>query len=132
MTREEVLTDDYIGEYTGVAISEPEAERRRGEYVVDKSVGYYIMSLGDNNLSGLCLYIDARGFDSPLAMVNHSCTPNCRVEIWTVEGIPRVGLFANVDIPAGSELSFDYRSKAQGLEDGEICLCGSLNCRGFF
>jgi [histone H3]-lysine4 N-trimethyltransferase ASH1L len=127
-----VTADDYIGEYTGVAISEPEAERRRQEYEADKSIGFYIMSLGDNNLSGLCLYIDARGFDSPLAMINHSCSPNCRAEIWTVEGIPRVGLFANIDIASDSELSFDYRSKATGLEDGELCKCGSANCRGFF
>lgn len=41
--------------------------------------------------------------------VNHSCSPNCRVEKWYVGGEPRMALFAGEDgILTGQELTYDY------------------------
>lgn len=41
--------------------------------------------------------------------VNHSCAPNCLVEKWTVDGNPRMALFAGDDgIVTGQELTYDY------------------------
>ena len=42
-----------------------------------------------------------------------------------------IGLFAEEDIPAGTELTYDYRF--QPLMPGSMkeCLCGSTKCRGF-
>ena len=121
-----------MGEYSGFVISEFAAESQRTDYIEDKSIGYYTMSLGENNLQQTPLYVDARDFDSPLKYVNHSCDPNCRIEIWTVEGLPRVGMFANEPISNGCFLTIDYRSKATGLVDGEACKCGAVKCRNFF
>jgi SET domain-containing protein len=54
------------------------------------------------------LIIDAtRG--SICRFVNHSCSPNCRVEKWIVDGEPRMALFAGDEgIETGEELTYDY------------------------
>ena len=40
--------------------------------------------------------------------INHSCEPNCTVEMWTVNRRIRVGVFSSKHIPLGTELTFDY------------------------
>lgn len=40
--------------------------------------------------------------------VNHSCEPNCKMDMWTVGGRPRMALFAGRDIELGEELTYDY------------------------
>lgn len=58
--------------------------------------------------------------------VNHSCDPNCALEI----GPDAVWLRALRVIPEGEELTFDY-SLSMSLEPAiEGCLCGAPCCRG--
>lgn len=54
-------------------------------------------------------YLDASRKGSISRFINHSCEPNCTVEVWTVGRRLRVGIFSLKDIPAGTELTFDYR-----------------------
>ncbi len=53
--------------------------------------------------------IDATRYGNLLRFTNHSCSPNCEMQKWNVRGVMRVGLFAIKEIPAGSELCFDYQ-----------------------
>ena len=70
-------------------------------------------------------------FLHPIArFINHSCDPNAETQKWTVNGDTRVGLFALQDIPAGTELNFNYQFESVG-EVKKACLCGSKNCSGF-
>lgn len=62
--------------------------------------------------------------------MNNSCQPNCETQKWTVGGDTRVGLFAIEDIPAGSELTFNYNLQCVGTEKKRCC-CGAPNCSGF-
>uniref|UniRef100_A0A8D2PMY8 Uncharacterized protein n=1 Tax=Zosterops lateralis melanops TaxID=1220523 RepID=A0A8D2PMY8_ZOSLA len=62
--------------------------------------------------------------------MNHSCQPNCETLKWTVNGDTRVGLFAVCDIPAGTELTFNYNLDCLGNEK-TVCKCGAPNCSGF-
>lgn len=62
--------------------------------------------------------------------MNHSCQPNCETQKWTVNGDTRVGLFALMDIPAGTELTFNYNLECVG-PDKKPCMCGAPNCSGF-
>ncbi|GLD47626.1 histone-lysine N-methyltransferase NSD2-like protein, partial [Lates japonicus] len=62
--------------------------------------------------------------------MNHSCQPNCETQKWTVNGDTRVGLFAVCDIPAGTELTFNYNLDCLGNEK-TVCRCGAPNCSGF-
>lgn len=47
--------------------------------------------------------------------INHSCDPNCKTEKWTVaDDELAIGLFAIKDIPAGTELTFNYNFERYG------------------
>lgn len=61
---------------------------------------------------------------------DHSCSPNCETQKWTVNGDTRVGLFALRDIEPGEELTFNYNLASDG-ETRKPCLCGASNCSGF-
>ena len=65
-----------------------------------------------------------------LALLNHSCDPNAETQKWTVNGDTRVGLFALKDIPANTELNFNYQFESMG-DQKKACLCGAKNCSGF-
>ena len=63
--------------------------------------------------------------------VNHSCSPNCRMEKWIVHGQPRMALFAGKNpIMTGDELTYDYNFDPFSAKNVQKCLCGSVNCRG--
>ena len=46
--------------------------------------------------------------------INHSCQPNCDTQKWSVHGELAIGLFAAKDIPANTELTFDYNFERYG------------------
>lgn len=63
--------------------------------------------------------------------VNHSCEPNCKIIKWTVEGQPRMALFAGDEgIMTGEELTYDYNFESNNKENVTICRCGAPSCRG--
>ncbi|KAF9823981.1 hypothetical protein SFRURICE_020683 [Spodoptera frugiperda] len=62
--------------------------------------------------------------------MNHCCEPNCETQKWTVLGDVRVGLFALYDIPANSEVTFNYNLECAGIEK-KRCMCGAKRCSGY-
>lgn len=62
--------------------------------------------------------------------VNHSCAPNCEMQKWSVNGLPRMALFALRDISPYEELSYDYNFSLFNPAEGQACKCGSAQCRG--
>lgn len=63
--------------------------------------------------------------------VNHSCDPNCRMEKWTVNGKPRMALFAgDRGIMTGEELTYDYNFDPYSQKNVQECRCGAAKCRG--
>ena len=99
-----------------------------------------------------CKYVcDGMYMGGPTRFMNHSCDPNCR--LFTVSfnhsdpHLYELAFFALEEIPAGTELTFDYKDEddrsvityEQALEveerDGYMpqrCLCGSKQCKGYF
>ena len=75
-------------------------------------------------------YVDARKKGSLFRFINHSCRPNCTVEMWTVNKRIRVGVFSISDISAGTELNFDYKWKRSNRLLTK-CHCGTDVCRGY-
>lgn len=47
--------------------------------------------------------IDAGPKGNSSRFINHSCSPNCETQKWTVNGDVRIGLFTLCDIEAGEE-----------------------------
>ena len=58
--------------------------------------------------------------------INHSCDPNCEVEIVG----DRIWVYALRKLKAGEELTYNY---SHGIEDYEArpCRCGAFNCVGY-
>lgn len=56
--------------------------------------------------------------------------PNCETRKWNVLGEVRVGIFAKQEIPAGTELAYDYNFEWYGGAKVR-CLCGATCCSGF-
>lgn len=81
--------------------------------------------------SGLVIDGGQRGNDA--RWFNHSCAPNC--EARENEDGTRVAIYALYDIPAGTELVYDYglvidEKITPALKRDYRCLCGAPTCRG--
>ena len=87
--------------YMGEVISQEEADRRGQVY--DRRVSSYLFNLNDRNA------LDAETRGSALRFANHSTNPNCIPKVVLVDSEHRVAIFAKKDIPAGTELFYDYR-----------------------
>ncbi|KIW40373.1 uncharacterized protein PV06_07576 [Exophiala oligosperma] len=115
--------NQIIVEYTGEIITQEECEKRM-KTMYKNNECYYLMLFDQN------MIIDAtRG--SIARFVNHCCAPNCRMEKWTVNGKPRMALFAgDRGIMTGEELTYDYNFDPYSQKNVQQCRCGADNCRG--
>ncbi len=94
---------------------------------------------------------DGMNHGGPSRFMNHSCEPNCRLFTASYNHadtkIYDIAFFAAEAIPAGTELTFDYKDEDdRGVITDERaeeifkehgyhptrCLCGSKECRGYF
>ncbi|MFL2885860.1 MAG: SET domain-containing protein [Candidatus Pelagibacterales bacterium] len=116
-----------IIQYIGEKITKKEGDRRSAErikkYLNKKNVGsVYIFELNKKyDIDGSPIYNKAR-------YINHSCDPNCEVDIINNE----IWIIAIKKIKKGSELFYDY-GYAFDKDDfaDHICKCGSSNCIGY-
>ena len=122
--RETIPDGTPVIEYTGERITKAEARRREQQRLERERAGgdgsVYIFTLNARH------DVDGRTHRNIARLINHSCAPNCRVEI--IRG--RIWIIARRDIPAGAELTFDY---GFGLADWprHPCRCASRRCPGF-
>ena len=75
--------------------------------------------------------IDAKFGGNAARWINHACNPNCKAE----QDGQRVFIEARRDIPAGTELFYDYglvidERYTPALKKRFECRCGSKACRG--
>lgn len=98
----------FIIEYVGEVINKDEMIARMNRYNAEKTIHHYMMSLGRG------LYIDATKMGNIARFVNHSCSPNCQVQFWDVDGRLCVGIFAKQKIQQGEELTYNYQFVTYG------------------
>ncbi|EME88884.1 uncharacterized protein MYCFIDRAFT_149458 [Pseudocercospora fijiensis CIRAD86] len=158
---EDLIQGEFIDTYLGEVITFEECERRENQ-VGNKSKASYLYSLdkfvGDRTAEGEPLreedtyVVDGQYMGNVTRFINHSCEPNCRQ--YTVSynkndlRLFTLAFFAYEDIPAGTELTFDYADKDEveleeaikGREaalanpeniDSIPCNCGAAKCRGY-
>ncbi|PKU70557.1 Histone-lysine N-methyltransferase ASHH1 [Dendrobium catenatum] len=114
----------FVIEYCGEVISWKEAKQRSQAYETEGLKDAYIISLDAHET------IDATRKGNLARFINHSCGPNCETRKWNVLGEIRVGIFAKHDIPAGTELSYNYNFEWYGGAKVR-CLCGAACCSDF-
>ena len=113
----------YIGKKVTRAEGNIRSEKRLKKFLNSEEDGsVYIFELNSKfDIDGSPLYNKAR-------YINHSCNPNCEVDIYKNE----IWISSIKNIKKGEELSYDY-----GFEFDEDdfmdhkCKCGSKNCIGF-
>ncbi|XP_047082365.1 histone-lysine N-methyltransferase SUVR5 [Lolium rigidum] len=125
---------EYVGEVVknDDAMRNIESEAKGGcSYLFD--IASHIDRERVKTLGASPYMIDATRYGNVSRFINHSCAPNLNTRLVMVESkdcqLAHVGLFANQDIAAGEELSYDYRQKLVP-GDGCPCHCGAQNCRG--
>eukprot|EP00887_Chlorella_sp_A99_P003835 scaffold11.g3835.t1 len=101
----------------------PTLRRRKDYFIRMGQRHYYFMTVGNGEV------IDASRMGGLGRFINHSCQPNCETQKWVVHGELAIGLFTLQDIPAGTELTFDYNFERYGDKPMK-CLCASKSCRG--
>uniref|UniRef100_A0A087X2L3 Histone-lysine N-methyltransferase, H3 lysine-36 specific n=1 Tax=Poecilia formosa TaxID=48698 RepID=A0A087X2L3_POEFO len=120
----DIKKGQFVTEYVGEVIGEDECRSRIRHAQENDICNFYMLTLDKDRI------IDAGPKGNEARFMNHSCQPNCETQKWTVSGDTRVGLFALVDIAAGTELTFNYNLECLG-NGKTVCKCGSANCSGF-
>tara|TARA_B110000444_G_scaffold249893_1_gene275599 strand:- start:2307 stop:2795 length:489 start_codon:yes stop_codon:yes gene_type:complete len=124
---ENILIDSKIIEYVGVKVSKKEGDKRSATLIKknkgsDTNGSVYIFELNKKfDIDGSPLYNKAR-------YINHSCSPNCEVEISKNE----IWIKSIKKIIIGDELVYDY-GYAFDKDDykDHLCKCSSKKCIGY-
>lgn len=113
----------YIGEKVTRAEGNKRSEQRIKKYLNSNKTGsVYIFELNKKyDIDGSPNYNKAR-------YINHSCSPNCEVDIINDE----IWIQSIKSIKSGEELSYDYGySFDKDDYKDHVCKCSSKNCIGF-
>lgn len=122
--RDRIVRGTRIIEYVGERITKAEAERREEQRLERLAAGrdgnVYIFELNQR------YDLDGRVPWNPARRINHSCAPNCEVEV--VRG--RIWITALRDLRPGEELTYDYSFDYDAWRD-HPCRCGAEECPGY-
>ncbi len=114
---------EYIGDVVTKSEGDKRSARRIKNYLNSEETGsVYIFELNKKfDIDGSPEYNKAR-------YVNHSCDPNCEVDILN----NKIWISSIKNIKSGTELTYDYgyTFDANDFRD-HICKCGSKHCIGF-
>ncbi|KAJ7746195.1 SET domain-containing protein [Mycena olivaceomarginata] len=155
---EDVVRGTVVGVYTGKLIPRAEAEKLQG----DRKQYCFDLDYNEEDVPSEKTYsVDAFECGNWTRFINHSCSPNLRVQPVVYDTLPyqRIAFLAFIalqPIPAWTEFTFDYNPKDQrdyeaaaaaarmgagGKEKANskprrprgaaICVCGAEKCRGW-
>ncbi len=122
-----IKKDENVIEYIGDKVTKAEGDRRSAKrikkYLNSKITGsVYIFELNSK------YDIDGSSLRNKARYINHSCKPNCEVDI--VKG--KIWIRSIKKIKKGQELSYDYGYEFDKDDyTDHICKCGSKNCIGY-
>ncbi|KAH8313865.1 hypothetical protein KR067_012960, partial [Drosophila pandora] len=122
--REPIAEGTFVIEYVGEVINHAEFQERLIQKQRDRDENYYFLGVEKDFI------IDAGPKGNLARFMNHSCEPNCETQKWTVNCVHRVGLFAIKDIPANTELTFNYLWDDLMNNSKKACFCGATRCSG--
>ena len=150
----DIKCGQFVDKYIGEVMTAYQANYRRNKSQLAQKKDVYLFALDkfsddkspDERLRGPPLEVDGEFMSGPTRFINHSCEPNlrifARVGDHSNKHVHDLAFFAIEDIPAGTELTFDYVdgveednhndiNDAHKRKDMTKCLCGSSHCRGY-
>jgi [histone H3]-lysine27 N-trimethyltransferase EZH2 len=105
------------GEYTGELLTNEECERRGAVY--DRRDTSYLFSLNDKWV------IDAQKVGNKLRFANHKKNANAQARVMMLGGDHHVGIYAKTNLPAGTEIFYDYGyGSGRGAPFNQHVVCG--------
>jgi uncharacterized protein len=115
----------HVVEYVGEKITKAEGDKRSEELLelAEKDSGMssvFVFELDDK------YDIDGNVDHNLAKFINHSCEPNCEVNI--IDN--HIWIIAIKDIKKGEEITYDYSYDLEDFQDHH-CKCGSKKCFGF-
>lgn len=155
----DLVRGQFVDTYVGEIITDAEATVRERHappgkssylYNLDKYVCDPATCVGGTYHAINCVeednmyVVDGEFMGNATRFINHSCQPNLRQYTVSYNKYDRrvyeLAFFAFQDIPAGTELTFDYMDRDDGEETekddldmkDQKCMCGAPNCRGSF
>lgn len=128
-TKNDIPKHEMIIEYMGEVLRHRVADKRE-KFYEESGVGSCYMFRLD-----LQRIVDATKVGCMARFMNHSCQNNAYAKVVNVkdaivglEKEQKIIIFANRDIKAGEEITYDYKFP---VEDGSLkCTCGAVNCIG--
>jgi SET domain-containing protein len=111
---------EYVGKRVSVKDSDAIAEKQMQRAGKSGTGHVYLFTLNSKyDIDGNVPYNKAR-------LINHSCEPNCEVQI--LRG--RIWILAKRKIQPGEELTYDYGFNMDSWQD-HVCRCGTKKCLGY-
>lgn len=123
--KKDILKKTKVIEYVGDKVTKKESDKRT-DLTLERNKA-------DENHGMVYMFTLNRWYDidgdvpwNTAKYINHSCDPNCEVEI----DKGKIWIIAIKDIKKGEEINYDY---GYDLEDfhKHPCMCGSENCVGY-
>ncbi|KAM0839862.1 hypothetical protein ACQ4PT_060039 [Festuca glaucescens] len=100
---EAIEKGDFVKEFVGEVVDGVTCQERLEDMKQRGDENFYMCKVSKN------FVIDATFRGNDCRFFNHSCTPNCQLENWQVNGKTRLGVFALQDIQVGEPLTYNYR-----------------------
>ncbi|EDQ84136.1 uncharacterized protein MONBRDRAFT_30554 [Monosiga brevicollis MX1] len=159
LTGTRIPVGTYVGHYTGQLVNVATARARDSAADAVSPVHTYLLVLREHTQRGvLTTAVDAKEYGNLTRFINHSCAPNLELRPVRLGFVPRLAFFALTDIPAETELTFDYGGAPPSAKiattlpadtdtgaprhkrhvtapelalSAKPCRCGAPTCRGF-
>lgn len=106
---------EFLCEYAGEVITREQAQEK---FAQDRDPR--IIAIAAH------LFVDATKRSNIARFIKHSCKPNSRLEVWSVNGFYRAGVFALSDLNPNAEITVD---KSDLLPFDMACNCGATECK---
>ncbi len=111
---------EYLGKLVSVKDSDDIAEKQMQRAGKSGTGHVYLFTLNRKH------DIDGNVPCNRARLINHSCDPNCEVQI--IKG--RIWILSRRPIGAGEELTYDYGFNMDSWQD-HVCRCGTKKCLGY-
>ncbi len=98
-TNKPIPRNAYVGEYTGIVRKRRFFGRLKNHYCFDYTIGFGMKTP---------YVIDAEQHGNYARYINHSDEPNLETASVLCDGVMHIIMYALTDIPAGSQLCYDY------------------------